>query len=1094
MSEWNIYTVGNVGFIYNIFNSIAMLMNNGTFSDTFRISAMFGVIGVVIACAISGGKVLSFGQMAVCVVMYMLFFQVSSRVNLEDVTTGEYRAVDNVPWGLSAPASIISTVGMSITENMEQAFSTPSMTQYGALDPLFTLSAYYDALKDPMRWSYSSNGADADLDASMQSYVRTCVVNDIVRNASTYSHVWRSSLGADALQSSDTATYVVIHDGKGSNPPAGDTHKSSQYTCSQAYSMLKDQAAKGYSVLTTAGGRILAMKGHCNNCSAETKFTDMVNFYNNGNTDVRSFQFQMLMMPLVQRMPVDSQIDAFKGTAAVARAQTQTQQSFQWASGGSSFLYWMTSFMPIFQGVIYSLAPFMAFLLGLGILGLRLTLKYFLIIVWTQTWIPLAAVVNLYVLTKTQTDASAIFSGTIDTASFSQLYDLLVATQKNIGLAGNLFSLIPALGGFIVWGSSIAFNSLANSAAAPSPVDTKVLAPDMTNAPAINNRSSEYSQTPMSGTSVTGASNVVGSISMQEMATSNLQSAAAKKVSASQQESAARNAFINSLASNQHTGTHSTAQNAQVASSINQAFGSDASKIFSYMEAHGKTATDAVADLNSVTKGGSVGVSTGSGPGVSAGATASVSSGSTDQHGNSIQGSESSGDQDAARLAASLGAGYEKKLSGAISDVAAHTSQFGISSSEGSSYTNAYNSSQSAEKAFSEAETFSQSSAINQAIGFDVLGKKVTSSPGLEQKMQQLMNSQPGGSQVRDQYANQLMRNGLNSAEAQGAASVLALKDGGKLNEIANELGFIAGGSSPEITSDSASKNTNIAPDASHIAGKIDGVGRSTMSGVSSTQGEAHAAITTQETYTSPKATAERVSDRFDSYIGAKGPVQADHNQQSAGVVKSQQESAYNSIANLAPSSIAREGLSIVNNLSSRISNDNPVIQETRRQAQEVQSKYGNNSQASEAIAEYYALGKAGVFGETLQQARDNAVAAISLDTGGYQSTDGTVHGGNREWGERAVTAIESTFERQGTDDRNTLSTVTLGLNEAAGKTLPSSTPIPSENGSLTGARSNFDGGVDGNGAGGTPTSDDGVMHIQITHGVEGPDPHKRKI
>ncbi len=41
---------------------------------------------------------------------------------------------------------------------------------------------------------------------------------------------------------------------------------------------------------------------------------------------------------------------SFRGTAAVTRAQTMTQQAFQWSSSGSSFLSWMGSFMPIFRG------------------------------------------------------------------------------------------------------------------------------------------------------------------------------------------------------------------------------------------------------------------------------------------------------------------------------------------------------------------------------------------------------------------------------------------------------------------------------------------------------------------------------------------------------------------------------------------------------------------------------------------------------------------------------------------------------------------------------------------------------------------------
>ncbi|MBL1868752.1 conjugal transfer protein TraG, partial [Klebsiella pneumoniae] len=429
MSEWNIYTVGSVDFLYNVLNSIAMMLNNGTYSDTFRISALLGVIGIVIASAISGGKVLSFGQMAVCIVMYMLFFQVSARVNLEDLTTGEFRAVDNVPWGLAAPASIISTVGYSVTENMEQAFSTPSMTEYGALDPLFTLTAYYDALKDPMRWRLGTGGSNPDIAASVDSYVRTCVINDINRNANTYAHIWRDGGGVDAVRSNDLSTYVVLYDGLNSNGPQVNPRNASQYTCSEAYTKLKNQAAGSYPTLVATSGRVMSAYGRCDSCSPETKVTDMMDFYNISSSNVRDFQLQMLMMPNIAKIPQDAYLDSFKGTAAVTRAQTATQQAFQWSSGGSSFLYWMSSFMPIFQGVIYALTPFMAFLLGLGVMGIRLIMKYFLIIVWTQTWVPLAAVINLYMLTKMQSDSASILALTsgvtsVGTVAFNQLYDL----------------------------------------------------------------------------------------------------------------------------------------------------------------------------------------------------------------------------------------------------------------------------------------------------------------------------------------------------------------------------------------------------------------------------------------------------------------------------------------------------------------------------------------------------------------------------------------------------------------------------------------------------------------------------------------------
>ena len=69
-----------------------------------------------------------------------------------------------------------------------------------------------------------------------------------------------------------------------------------------------------------------------------------------------------------------------------------------------------------------------------------------------------------------QSEASSILSITslasgVSTIAFNQLYDLIITTQKNIGLAGNLFALIPALGSFFVNGlffdilSSILSNS-----------------------------------------------------------------------------------------------------------------------------------------------------------------------------------------------------------------------------------------------------------------------------------------------------------------------------------------------------------------------------------------------------------------------------------------------------------------------------------------------------------------------------------------------------------------------------------------------------------------------------------------------------------
>lgn len=1050
MSDWNVYTVGSIDFIYNVFNATAMMMNAGTYNSMFHIAALLGVIGVVVASAISGGKTLSLGQMAVCLVMYMCFFQIPARVNIEDLTTGQYKAVDNVPFGLAAPASIISTLGESVTKTMEQAFSTPSMTTYGLVDPLFTLSSYYDALKDPMRWAISSDGIASDLNASVQSYINTCVLNDIARGNRTYSSIWRTSQGYNALKSSDQSTYVVIYDTQGVNPPESTVSSTivgaSQYTCASAYDKLFAQSSTQTPTMYTAVKRALTLSGHCgsgSSCTAQTKLADMMNFYGTSGTDARTFQLYMLTLPFLADIPKQSLLYSFQGQAAVTRAQTQTQQAFQWASSGSSFLYWMSSFMPIFQGLIYALAPFMAFLLGLGIFGTRMIGKYFLIIIWTQTWVPLAAIVNMFVLTKMKSDVTAIYYTSTNMLSFSQLYDLLMATQKNIGLAGNLLGLIPALGGFIVWGSSVAFNSLANSAAAPSPADTKTLAPDVVNAPAIMSRNSETTWSPTSGTTMTGASAIVGGLSMGSMAQSSVSSAKSELDSATAQEQAARNKAVAAIASNTQNGVHSQAMNQAVETSLREHLGSDYQNVVDFKNQTGGDDTDyLIANTStgyqvggdaSAGISGEGGAKIPGGSGASAKASAGVSasatgtSSSTDSHGSKITSGESGGRGESANLSDGKSSDLSQKLGSVVNDVMSQSSQLGISSTTGSSYTEAYSHLQTASRQYAETEAFSQSSAVNQTIGFDAIGQKVNSAPGLDQKITQIGNGIEGFAQKRQQYANQFMSNGMNSDNAYAAAAVVALKDSGQLHQISGDLGFIAGAGAPEVNKTAASRYSGTSGDAANAAQSVRNISSETSSGVSSSESQAHGGVASSSSITSPSSVRSKVNSEYEQNSGLGGPVHAHDNYYSGSVEYQQSRSAMAHTGGYQPDNVARDSLKIVNGLASQLSNNNPTFEQFSKPAQAVATENGN-SNGAHALAEYYAAGKAGVSGDNLQQFKDNAMAQIMADTGGHRHEDGSVTGGNSDYAGRAVAAVESTFERHSSQDLNILNTATKGL------------------------------------------------------------------
>ena len=106
MSEWNVYTVGNIEFIYNIFNAVAMLFNDGTYASLFKIAALIGVIGVVIAAAITAGKTLSLGQMGIAIVMYFIFFS-SGISNCRNKGSRSCKASRYVVYGFETASSYV---------------------------------------------------------------------------------------------------------------------------------------------------------------------------------------------------------------------------------------------------------------------------------------------------------------------------------------------------------------------------------------------------------------------------------------------------------------------------------------------------------------------------------------------------------------------------------------------------------------------------------------------------------------------------------------------------------------------------------------------------------------------------------------------------------------------------------------------------------------------------------------------------------------------------------------------------------------------------------------------------------------------------
>lgn len=522
--EFTIYSVGSAHYLGEILNSVAMIAGSGNLAASAKIGMLIGVFIIAFQAVVQGTGV-QFQKAGVCLIIYMAMFGASSRALIQDAYTGEVVVVDNVPIGPLAAGSIVSTIGFKITEEMEQAFSTPAMTKYGFADPLNVLvTVRQSAMNMQNAPTFNTPNADTDLISSWGNYIRECTMVNVAANPARLSEIYSAADPIQALefQSSLYGTRVYINGAQ-------------DLTCSEAYvalhTAMDDQSPSMFAAIgpelpnyTTDG------------VQAEERITNAIYQLGLNMESARKFTQAAVLLPIVQGGPQAKAIADQQGNAAVMMNQAFTQQNTQWAAEGNLFTKYARPFMTFFEGFIYAITPLVAFIIVLGPQGISLVGKYLLILAWLMLWFPIMAIVNLYLnVTVTQQIADLVtykYNGAGN--SFAVIMEMEQIIEKQLGVAGLMLSSVPGLVMFLLYGTSVAATSLAGRLNGSDQINEKLMAPDLAQPGTSLAMSAQYQNDPTSGTRQTGSSTLLPSVDVGSSLSREEQSAESREKSATQ--------------------------------------------------------------------------------------------------------------------------------------------------------------------------------------------------------------------------------------------------------------------------------------------------------------------------------------------------------------------------------------------------------------------------------------------------------------------------------------------------------------------------------------------------------------------------------
>ena len=495
MADVVVYTYSDPTVMAGVLQGVSMLFDPGN-SDLFASNSGFGLgvaagAGLLIAFLFILGKSvidqrIEFHKLLIVLVCFFAMVSVKKSVVVENLMTGELSAqVDDVPIVLAWPMGMTSSLSMNVAEELETNISPPNaapLSDGGALNPLrlvlslrngeiknenlrasilqFTQYCLRSATQSIETNSISREGAMETLFSGATFPVNAVTL--YYNSANPYNGTYNSGLTISCVQAStrirnDILAYLnaVGRDGMAASVESG-------YVRDQLgpSTPLKDEIAQGLQTIT---GKALI----------------------NSDETIAN----MLVSNLVKKGVAASALPTSQAQEAMVMTESMEQWRMDMAGEASMFVRLMLPAMSILSFVFIAVFPIVCIvIMAMGVNGLGMFGKYILFGAWTQSWLPVAAIINAYVTITIQQKMIKL-SGASGFATFDPEQSVLKPTMlaqfykviaDDLGVANTLLASTPVLTFAILSGSYFAMTAMAQRmSGAGGYFDEKKLAPDV---------------------------------------------------------------------------------------------------------------------------------------------------------------------------------------------------------------------------------------------------------------------------------------------------------------------------------------------------------------------------------------------------------------------------------------------------------------------------------------------------------------------------------------------------------------------------------------------------------------------------------------
>ena len=181
--DFEMWTLGDVTYLWNIFNSLAAMTNGSSMDDVgglLRVGLAIGVLIVFFKSLLQGGRGFNIAPFLISITLVLgLYLPKANQLTINDVYTSGavFKPVNNVPLGVAMLAEVSSTVGYKFLQWYEQAFSLPTSSSFklagnGYISGFEVISGVSKFTFDKNNYPISNSlGGNGDFALSLKNYI-----------------------------------------------------------------------------------------------------------------------------------------------------------------------------------------------------------------------------------------------------------------------------------------------------------------------------------------------------------------------------------------------------------------------------------------------------------------------------------------------------------------------------------------------------------------------------------------------------------------------------------------------------------------------------------------------------------------------------------------------------------------------------------------------------------------------------------------------------------------------------------------------------------------------------------------------------------